>query len=171
MPVRVQCSRCSTTLELDDGFRGGVCRCKECGALLQVPRSSSEGAAKVRPMGPVSTPSPAKQAAPERKAGQAETRTSAGAAESTLSDPRSNSYGGSAGSGLPRPAPVAHAPKRRKTDAAPKETTRQTLPVSTPTASRLTQVHRNNFLLRLSILLGVLIAVVVLLLVAHYLFR
>ncbi len=46
MALTVQCSQCKTTLELDEGFRGGVCRCNSCGALVQVPRSPEEGVAR-----------------------------------------------------------------------------------------------------------------------------
>lgn len=41
--VIVQCYHCSKILELDEGFRGGVCRCSECGSLLQVPKAAGSG--------------------------------------------------------------------------------------------------------------------------------
>lgn len=56
MAVVVQCFHCSNILELDEGFRGGVCRCSQCGALLQVPKASpdeeSMGSSKGRPAAP-----------------------------------------------------------------------------------------------------------------------
>ena len=57
MAVVVQCFHCAHTLELDDGFRGGVCRCSRCGALLQVPKG--DGSPVVRPPRPAApTPRP-----------------------------------------------------------------------------------------------------------------
>lgn len=35
--IEITCPGCSTELEIDEGFRGGVCRCHSCGALLSVP--------------------------------------------------------------------------------------------------------------------------------------
>jgi len=52
MAVVVQCYNCSNILELDDGFRGGVCRCSQCGSLLQVPKGSTSDAPKSRPAAP-----------------------------------------------------------------------------------------------------------------------
>ena len=57
MAVVVQCYQCSTILELDDGFLGGVCRCSQCGSLLQVPKASSADNPKARPAAPGSIPS------------------------------------------------------------------------------------------------------------------
>ncbi len=37
MPVTVHCSQCSADLHVDEGFKGGVCRCSSCGTLLAVP--------------------------------------------------------------------------------------------------------------------------------------
>ena len=39
-------------LELDDGFRGGVCRCSQCGALLRVPMTDTREVQKSRPAEP-----------------------------------------------------------------------------------------------------------------------
>ena len=39
-------------LELDDGFRGGVCRCSQCGALLRVPMTDTRDVQKSRPAEP-----------------------------------------------------------------------------------------------------------------------
>lgn len=58
MALIVQCFHCSNILELDEGFRGGVCRCSQCGALLQVPRATPGKGEKVRP----ATPPPPDQA-------------------------------------------------------------------------------------------------------------
>jgi hypothetical protein len=62
MAVVVQCFKCNALLELDDGFRGGVCRCSTCGTLLQVPKGEPNTAARIaRPAGP---PAPTRPAAP-----------------------------------------------------------------------------------------------------------
>jgi hypothetical protein len=66
MAVVVQCFHCNAVLELDDGFRGGVCRCGTCGSLLQVPRGEQEAPARrTRP----AAPPPAPPAAPGSAAG------------------------------------------------------------------------------------------------------
>lgn len=52
MAVVVQCYHCSNILELDEGFRGGVCRCSQCGSLLQVPKSTGNETRKARPAAP-----------------------------------------------------------------------------------------------------------------------
>lgn len=52
MAVVVQCYHCSNILELDEGFRGGVCRCSQCGSLLQVPKSADTETRKARPAAP-----------------------------------------------------------------------------------------------------------------------
>ena len=52
MAVVVQCYNCDTILELDEGFRGGVCRCSTCGSLLQVPKASGGSAPRARPAAP-----------------------------------------------------------------------------------------------------------------------
>ncbi|MGN6367098.1 MAG: hypothetical protein ACTHN5_02440 [Phycisphaerae bacterium] len=151
MAVKVQCTKCNATLDLDEGFRGGVCRCN-CGALLQVPRSSTEGAAKVRPAAP--TPLQPRPAA------------HASTAVAPLSDPRSTPLSNISGSGLPRPAPVAHTPKKKKHPAPPAEPPQQTIPAGQTLPRHLTQIHRNTLLFRVAIALGILIVIVVLLLVA-----
>ncbi len=35
--IELTCPQCSNELEIDDGFRGGVCRCFNCGTLMTVP--------------------------------------------------------------------------------------------------------------------------------------
>ena len=59
--VVVQCFNCSAVLELDEGFRGGVCRCSSCGSLLQVPRGERETGRKPRPAAPPKIPSGEKE--------------------------------------------------------------------------------------------------------------
>jgi len=158
MAVKVQCSRCNATLELDEGFRGGVCRCG-CGALLQVPRSATEGAAKVRPAGPPTAQQPA-------------LRPTSESAQSTLSDPRSNTLSGISGSGLPRPVPVAHSPKARSSRSrsgkgAPTSPTAPPAPPPTKTSA----TSRPKSSPRLPLLIALMIAAVLLVVAAAYLLR
>ncbi len=61
MAIVVQCHQCSKILHLDEGFRGGVCRCGGCGTLLRVPKDAGTGKAGSRPDQPGTSPS-----APER---------------------------------------------------------------------------------------------------------
>src|SRR6185295_16255850 len=58
MAVVVQCYQCNAILELDDGFRGGVCRCGTCGTLLQVPKGDA-GPGVPRGARPAGPPAPA----------------------------------------------------------------------------------------------------------------
>ena len=52
--ITISCNKCSRTLELDDAFAGGVCRCGTCGAIQHVPRELRPASA-----GPVEIPSAA----------------------------------------------------------------------------------------------------------------
>lgn len=53
MAIVVQCYHCHSRLELDDGFRGGVCRCNKCGSLLRVPATAgTTDAERTRPADP-----------------------------------------------------------------------------------------------------------------------
>lgn len=36
--ISLVCTKCSTVLNVDDGFAGGVCRCSACGTIQTVPR-------------------------------------------------------------------------------------------------------------------------------------
>jgi len=55
--IRIHCPGCERTLEVDEGFAGGVCRCSECGTMMTVPESRSARAQRVerppRPDSPV----------------------------------------------------------------------------------------------------------------------
>ncbi len=56
MAIVVECYHCHAHLELDDGFRGGVCRCSKCGALLKVPATAGTAeTARTRPADPGSS--------------------------------------------------------------------------------------------------------------------
>ena len=35
--IQLTCTHCRATLEMDDGFAGGACRCKHCGTIQTVP--------------------------------------------------------------------------------------------------------------------------------------
>lgn len=35
--ITLACTKCSTTMNVDDGFAGGVCRCSNCGTIQTVP--------------------------------------------------------------------------------------------------------------------------------------
>ncbi|MGC8625259.1 MAG: hypothetical protein ACP5VQ_08335 [Phycisphaerae bacterium] len=53
MAIVVQCYHCHSRLELDDGFRGGICRCSKCGSLLKVPATAAaDDSARTRPADP-----------------------------------------------------------------------------------------------------------------------
>jgi len=40
--IKIKCPKCREGLSLDDGFRGGICRCFHCAAMITVP--SEQGA-------------------------------------------------------------------------------------------------------------------------------
>lgn len=44
--INLTCPSCTAELEIDDGFRGGVCRCFDCGTLMTVPDAPDAGAAE-----------------------------------------------------------------------------------------------------------------------------
>ncbi|NNM87236.1 MAG: hypothetical protein HKL95_01820, partial [Phycisphaerae bacterium] len=88
MAIIVQCHKCSKVLELDDGFRGGVCRCSSCGTLLQVPIEA----------GP--TPSTSRRAAPDAMSAS----SSRPAAPDRDTIGLGSGIGSGIGSGMRRPA-------------------------------------------------------------------
>ncbi len=58
----LECPRCGVTLELDEGFAGGVCRCAACGTLMTVPANPALDRAETltrppRPDQPIAPPS------------------------------------------------------------------------------------------------------------------
>ena len=114
MAVFVQCFHCNAILELDDGFRGGVCRCSTCGSLLQVPQGESDGhlpqKRKVRPAKPMPhAPAPAPAANGLRAA-------DAGLSSGRL-DPRRADIGVSSGLGHIHPTlPIAHTSSRHRSE-------------------------------------------------------
>ncbi|HVX84053.1 MAG TPA: hypothetical protein VH253_04485 [Phycisphaerae bacterium] len=60
MSVLVHCSECAAELTVDEGFRGGVCRCSSCGTLLAVPNEQGAVGAprrRQRPATPNQDPS------------------------------------------------------------------------------------------------------------------
>ncbi len=40
--VHIHCPHCSSRLEIDPGFVGGICRCFNCGTLMTVPKSAEQ---------------------------------------------------------------------------------------------------------------------------------
>jgi hypothetical protein len=109
MAVVVQCFHCNAVLELDEGFRGGVCRCSSCGSLLQVPRGEQDpppAGRKIRPAAPSAAPRKPVPASP---------------GEPGLSNSLGQSSGALSSSGLSsgmqrvhRTKPVAPAPAKSK---------------------------------------------------------
>src|SRR3954449_5158278 len=43
--IRLTCTHCKATLEMDDAFAGGVCRCQHCGTIQTVPTHAKNNAA------------------------------------------------------------------------------------------------------------------------------
>ncbi len=96
MAMAVRCHHCGSVLDLDDGFRGGVCRCNKCGALLRVPgdpdSQRDSPVRKTRPAEPgTSRPrSPADVPGLSRKALSSDLSQSSRSAETPLDRPESD---------------------------------------------------------------------------------
>jgi hypothetical protein len=153
MAVVVQCYHCNTILELDEGFRGGVCRCSTCGSLLQVPKAAAPGAPKARPAAPGAQPTEMKRPAAPGDAGLS--RGQFDPSDSSGVRAGATDMGGSS-SGLRqgRPAaPVATAPRRIE----------KVSPIGGPThrGKHLKQVKKNNALLFVGLGLGGVIVIIV----------
>lgn len=44
--ITIVCTNCQATLQIDDGFAGGVCRCQHCGTIQTVPKIMAAGRPK-----------------------------------------------------------------------------------------------------------------------------
>jgi len=44
--IRLECTNCKQTLEIDDAFAGGVCRCQYCGTIQTVPVAAKGGSGR-----------------------------------------------------------------------------------------------------------------------------
>ena len=175
MTVVVQCFHCNAILELDEGFRGGVCRCSTCGSLLQVPKGDASTGRKVRPAAPPPAPTPggaAAQAAQASKSG--DTGISSG-----KFDPRRTSVDvGGSSSGLGRihkTKPISAAPAKGREAAAAKSPSRPSAS-GAPAAPvhglpEIRAARRNTTLLWSSIVLIIAIAAVVIFMVLLWIFR
>jgi len=72
--INLSCPKCTTELEIDDGFAGGICRCFECGTLMTVPAQSqgqAEMLTRARPDRPDRPDSPAADSAAESPSAEA----------------------------------------------------------------------------------------------------
>ncbi|MCL2647852.1 MAG: hypothetical protein FWD61_12705 [Phycisphaerales bacterium] len=165
MAVVIQCFHCNTILELDEGFRGGVCRCSTCGSLLQVPQATETDAPKIRPAAPGEEPTqPSRPASPiaESDAKQKPDPES----DSSGQRPATPDTGGSS-SGLRSgkaarpaapPAPVTPAVKHIEKVAPPNDSPSST----TPATSSSKEVKKKNVLLIGSIVMVGIVVVAVL---------
>ncbi|MHB1156996.1 MAG: vWA domain-containing protein [Phycisphaerales bacterium] len=70
--IRLDCPQCQRSLEIDDGFAGGVCRCFNCGTLMTVPAAGEHaerltlGSGTDRPDRPDAPGTPGKSSVPRR---------------------------------------------------------------------------------------------------------
>jgi von Willebrand factor type A domain len=48
--IRLTCTHCRATLEMDDGFAGGACRCRHCGTIQTVPSHLKNKSGAKRPV-------------------------------------------------------------------------------------------------------------------------
>ena len=95
MSITVQCHECSRVLELDDGFRGGVCRCSFCGALLQVPKEAAASEKAGRPAAPAGAGVSARPSAPNTDTGLSRNRPSSGGIRRPVDPIGSGAFAGS----------------------------------------------------------------------------
>lgn len=160
MAVVVQCYHCSTILELDEGFRGGVCRCSTCGSLLQVPKASTAGTPKARPAAPGAAITEVKRpvdpnADPGLSRGQLDPRQ-----QSSGRTAVSDMGGSSSGLRQGRPsAPTATKVERIKPLSGPS----QVIP-------HAREVHKNRMLLWIGIGLGALVFIAVIVVLFKFVF-
>jgi len=167
MPVVVQCFHCNAILELDDGFRGGVCRCSSCGSLLQVPRGEESAPAgkRVRPAMP---PPPVSPATPVQSAtsSKLDVGLSRGQFESPSSPQmRRQDVGVSSGLG--------HVHQTRPITASTRETKRRSraaLEAARRPVEEAPPARRSRALLGLGLVLAFLIAAVLVSMVIYYIY-
>ena len=144
MPVVVQCFHCNAVLELDDGFRGGVCRCSTCGSLLQVPKGEADAPAKASRVRPAVPPGPS-VAHPKSE----DTGISSGALDPRRSDP------GISSGLVHRTTPIAMTVKPpRAPAAAPVEPS----PPPAPPGAKKPRMPHDRGLLLISFVMILLIA-------------
>jgi len=60
--LQLECPKCGETLELDEAFAEGVCRCSACGVLLAVTGSPKPGQAEAQVLQRPERPAPAASA-------------------------------------------------------------------------------------------------------------
>jgi hypothetical protein len=110
--ISVNCSQCRATLEMDDAFAGGVCRCHYCGTIQTVPsnakRIGQAPAVRVAPAG--QNGSGEAPAAPPPPPGHAD-----GDGLNALADAIAGNGAGRAGAHAPPAQPVDYArPPRQR---------------------------------------------------------
>jgi hypothetical protein len=49
--ISLTCTSCKRSLEIDDAFAGGVCRCQYCGTIQTVPANFKQGGRPATPVG------------------------------------------------------------------------------------------------------------------------
>ena len=160
MAIMVQCHKCSTVLELDDGFRGGVCRCSSCGTLLQVPIEAGPTASAPRRASPDAiTTSTSRPAAPDRESLAAGSGIGSGMRRPAAPPTGSGAFAGSGG--------LSHQPSVGNLAAAPGAPTTKVSRPAAPAAQRAPSVQQKPRRLGLDpLVFWSLVAVAVLFLVA-----
>jgi hypothetical protein len=176
MPVVVQCFHCNAILELDDGFRGGVCRCSSCGSLLQVPRGE-EGAPAGRKARPATPPPPVSPTVPLQSAtsSKLDVGLSRGQFESPLSPRlRRQDIGVSSGLGrIHQTRPITGTPSRADRLKPPASGAAASATAAAEGASPaldLPPARRSRALLWLGLLLAFLITSVLVSMVIYYVY-
>ena len=104
--ISLTCTSCKRSLEIDDAFAGGVCRCQFCGTIQTVPANLKQGGRPATPVG--KSPGTQKTLYEKQAAATARGATSTGVppemAPTLAATPRA-----------PRAAqPVAESPSARK---------------------------------------------------------
>jgi hypothetical protein len=166
MPVVVQCFHCNAILELDDGFRGGVCRCSSCGSLLQVPRG--DDAPPTRKVRPAMPPPPSAPVTPAQNA--TSSRLDVGLSRGQFdvpSSPMRQDIGVSSGlRHVHQTKPITASPSRRRSVESPAPAGATTPAAAQTSAPVVPPAPRSRALLWLGLTLvllamGVLVAMIV----------
>ena len=172
MAVVVQCFHCNAVLELDEGFRGGVCRCSGCGSLLQVPKGErSPKGRRIRPAAPGSTPAAVEPTSPSTVP-VADQPAPPPDQRSPRADRRPSVDASGLSSGLRqvhKTRPISTSSSKDNTKTVPEMPAAPLSATSPPALPR--NVRQNNKLLWTSLILIGVIAVVVIVLLVSYVLR
>jgi hypothetical protein len=159
MPVVVQCFHCNAILELDDGFRGGVCRCSNCGSLLQVPQGD-DAAPQGRKQRPAAPPPPSAPVTPAQNATSSRLDVGLSRGQLELSSPMARRQDVGVSSGMGGRSRVHQTKPITASSSSHRRSSQAVAPVQAPAPPAAAASRRSRLLFWLGVLLAVLVAAV-----------